>query len=220
MINVRNLSRDLKTRKKQTYGELSPQINGRDEDVTYPFSTGFTLFSAALVVGYVDSDGDLIEEEAERRYNNDEEDEDDEAENDDGDEEAAEDESSDDSEDYGSGEDEDPYHRFTTMQGVLENNPDHAYIIELIDRVIAIELASHSDDDNEKIPDDVWNLVVAHADEGVETIKQQWHSQDKIELDNYFWELEDFWQDKIEDISDDLTQIPTRENDGMMQTDD
>lgn len=217
MTNVRNLSRDLKTREKQTYGELSPQIDGRDEDVNYPFRTGFTLFSAALVVGYMDNDGELIEEEAERRYNSEDDEEDDE------DEESAEDESSDDSddsEDYGTDEEEDPYHRFTTMQGVLENNPDHAYTIELIDRVIAIELASHSDDENQEIPDDVWNLVVAHADEGVETIKQQWDSQDKIEIDNYFGELEDFWQDKIKDISDDLTQIPTREDDGRMQTDD
>jgi hypothetical protein len=220
MTNVRNRSRDLKTRKKQTYGELSPQINGRDEDVTYPFSTGFTLFSAALVVGYMDNDGELIEAEAERRFNSEDEDSDEE---DDEDGESAEDESSDDSsesEDYGADEEEDPYHRFTTMQGVLENNPDHAYTIELIDRVIAIELASHSDDENQEIPENVWNLVVAHADEGVETIKQQWDNQDKIELDNYFDELEDFWQDKLEDVSDDLTQIPTREDDGVMQTDD
>lgn len=218
MTNVRNLSRDLKTRNKQTYGELSPQIDGRDADVNYPFSTGFRLFSAALVVGYMDNDGELIEEEAERRYNSEDEEDGEDSENED--EENGEDESSDDSEDYGTVEEEDPYHRFTTMQGVLENNPDHAYTIELIDRVIAIELASHSDDENQEIPDDVWNLVVAHADEGVETIKQQWDSQDKIELDNYFGELEDFWKDKIEDISDDLTQIPTREDDGRMQTDD
>jgi len=220
MTRVRNLSRDLKTRRKQIYGELSPQINGRDEDVTYPFSTGFTLFSAALVIGYVDNDGELIEEEAEKRFNSEDEDGDEE---DDEDEENGEDDSSDasdDSEDYGADEEEDPYHRFTTMQGVLENNPDHAYTIELIDRVIAIELASHSDNENQEIPDDVWNLVVAHADEGVETIKQQWDSQEKIELDSYFNELEDFWQNKLEDISEDLTQIPTREDDGRMQTDD
>lgn len=219
MTNVRSLSRDLKTRKKQTFGELSPQINGRDDDVDYPFSTGFTLFSAGLVVGYMDNDGELIEEEAEKRFKSEDEDSD---EGDDEDGESAEDESSndsDDSGDYGPGKEEDPYHRFTTMQGVLENNPDHAYTIELIDRVIAIELASYSDDENQEIPDDVWNLVVAHADEGVETIKQQWDSQEKIELDDYFGELEDFWQDKIEDISDDLTQIPTREDDGRMQTD-
>jgi len=211
MTNVRDLSRDIKTRKKPIYGELSPQINGRDEDVDYPFSTGFTLFSAALVVGYMDDGGELIEEEAERRYNSE------------GDEESAEGEPSEDSdssEDHGTDEEEDPYHRFTTMQGVIENNPDHAYTIELIDRVIAIELASHSDDENQEIPDDVWNLVVAHADEGVETIKQQWDSQDKIELDNYFGELENFWQEKIEDISENLTQISTREEHGRMQTDD
>lgn len=216
MANVRNLSRDLKTRKKQIYGELSPNIGGREADVTYPFSTGFGLFSASLVVGYMDNDGELIEEEAERRYNKDDEDEDEEGEE--GDEESAEDESSDDLDDYGTVED--PYHRFRTMQDVLENNPGHAYTIELIDRIIAIELASHSDDENEEIPDDIWNLVVAHADEGVETIKQQWESKDKIELDNYFGELEDFWQGKIENISDDLTQIPTRADDGRMGTDD
>jgi len=215
MANVRNRSRDLKTRKKQTFGELSPQINGRDDDVDYPFSTGFTLFSAALVVGYVDSDGELIEEEAEKRFNSGDEDEEN-----DGDEESAEEESSDESEDSGSDEEEDPYHRFITMQGVLDNNSDHAYTIELIDRVIAIELASLSDSENQEIPDDVWNLVVAHADEGVETIKQQWDSQDKIELDDYFQDLEDFWQDKLEGISEDLTQIPTREEEGRMQTDD
>jgi len=215
MTNVRSLSRDLKTRKKQTFGELSPQINGRDENVDYPFSTGFTLFSAALVVGYMDNDGELIEEEAEKRFNSEDEqdDEDGEPAGDDSSE------SSNDSEDYGDDGEEDPYHRFTTMQGVLENNPDHAYTIELIDRVIAIELASYSDDENQEIPDDVWNLVVAHADEGVETIKQQWDSQEKIELDDFFGELEDFWQDKIEEISDDLTQIPTREDNGRMQTD-
>lgn len=213
MTNVRNLSRDLKTRKKQTYGELSPQIDGRDEDVTYPFSTGFTLFSVALVVGYMDNGGELIEEEAERRFSSEDKEDDEDSEDESSDD-------SDDSEDYGPGEEEDPYHRFTTMQGVLDNNPDHAYTIELIDRVIAIELASHSDDENQEIHDDVWNLVVAHADEGVETIKQQWDSQDKIELDDYFGELEDFWQDKLEDISEDLTQIPTREDDGRMQTDD
>ena len=218
MTRVRDLSRDLKTRKKQTYGELSPQINGRDEDVTYPFSTGFTLFSAALVVGYMDNDGELIEAEAERRFNSDEEDEDEKA--DEGDEGSAEDESSTDSNDHVIGEDDDPYHRFTTMQGVLDNNPDHAYTIELIDRMIAIELASHSDDENQEIPDDVWNLVVAHADEGVEIIKEQWDNHEKIELDNYFGELEAFWQDRIEEISEDLTQIPSRENDGVMQTDD
>lgn len=209
MTNVRNLSRDLKTRNKQTYGELSPQIDGRDEDVNYPFSTGFSLFSAALVVGYIDNDGGLIEEEAERRYNSEDED---------GEEDSVEVGSSDGSGDHGT--EEDPYHRFTTMQGVLDNNPDHAYIIELIDRIIAIELASHSNDENQEIPDDTWNLVVAHADEGVETIKQQWNSQSKIELDDYFEELEDFWQDKIEDISEDLTQIPTHEDEGRMQTDD
>lgn len=211
MTNIKNLSRDIKTRKKSIYGDLSPQINRRDEDVDYPFSTGFTLFSAALVVGYMADGGELIEEEAERRYNSD------------NGEESVEGEPSEDSgssEDHGNDEEEDPYHRFTTMQGVLENNPDHAYTIELIDRVIAIELASHSDDENQEIPDDVWNLVVAYADEGVETIKQQWDSQDKIELDNYFRELEGFWQDKIEDISDDLTQISTREEHGRMQPDD
>lgn len=219
MTRVRNLSRDLKTRKKQIYGELSPNIEGRDPDVTYPFSTGFSLFSASLVIGYIDNDGELIKEEAEKRYNSEDEDGDE----DDGEEESAEGASfddSDESEDYGSEGDEDPYHRFRTMGEVFDNNPDYAYTIELIDRVIAIELASHIDDENEEIPDDVWNLVVAHADEGVEIIKQQWDGQEKIELDGYFGDLEDFWQGKLEDISEELTQIPTRENDGVMQTDD
>ena len=219
MTRVRDLSRDLKTRKKQIYGELSPNIQGRDSGVIYPFSTGFSLFSASLAVGYMDNDGELIEAEAEKRYNSEDEEDEDSSE-DDGGEESAEDESFDNSEESGLGEEEDPYHRFRTMGEVLDNNPDYAYTIELIDRVIAIELASHSGDDNEEIPDDVWNLVVAHADDGVETIKQQWDSQDKIELDDYFGELEDFWQNKLEEISEDLTQIPTREEDGRMQTDD
>ena len=204
MTEVRNLSRDLKTRKEETYAELSPQIGGPDDDVTYPFSTGFSLFSASLVVGYIEDDGNLIEEEAERRFNNDNDEKED----------------SGDTDETVLGEDDDPYHRFTTMQGVLDNNQDHAYTIELIDRIIAIELASHSDDENEEIPEDVWNLVVAHADQGVETIKQQWDRENKIELDTYFDQLEDFWQAKIENISDDLTQIPTREDDGRMQTGD
>ena len=76
MTNVRSPSRDLKTRKKQTFGELSPQINGRDDNVDYPFSTGFTLFSAALVVGYMDNNGELIEEEAEKRFNSEDEEDD------------------------------------------------------------------------------------------------------------------------------------------------
>lgn len=219
MTNVRNLSRDLKTRKKQIYGELSPQIDGRDNEVNYPFSTGFRLFSAALVVGYMDNGGELIEKEAERRYNGGRGDESENA-SDSGVKEGSENGSSEYSDENGPDEEEDPYHRFTTIQGVLDNNPDHAYTIELIDRVIAIELVSHSDDENRKIPDDVWNLVVAHADVGVEIIKQQWDSQDKIDLDDYFEGLEEFWKDKIEEISDDLTQIPTREKDGRMRTND
>ncbi|GAA0646281.1 hypothetical protein [Salarchaeum japonicum] len=203
MTNVRNLTRDLKTRKKDVYAELSPQIGGAEEGETYPFSTGFGLFSASLVIGYIEDDGELIEEEADRRYNSDEE-----------------------SETSGSPDDsvpageDDPYHRFTDINQVLDNNEDHAYTIELIDRIIAIELASHSDNENEEIPENVWNLVVAHADEGVEIIKEQWDSQTQLDLERYFDQMEDFWQEKIEDISDDLTQIPTREDDGRIQTGD
>ena len=203
MTNVRNLTRDLKTRKKDVYAELSPQIGGAEEGETYPFSTGFGLFSASLVIGYIEDDGELIEEEAERRYNSDEESE-----------------SSGDLDDPVPAGEDDPYHRFTDINQVLDNNEDHAYTIELIDRIIAIELASHSDNENEEIPENVWNLVVAHADEGVEIIKEQWDSQTQLDLERYFDQMEDFWQEKIEDISDDLTQIPTREDDGRIQTGD
>lgn len=207
MTNIRDLSRDLKTRKKETYAELSPQIGGPEENVTYPFSTGFGLFSASLVVGYMNDDGELIEEEAERRYGDNEES-------------AEDDTSSNDSVEFTPAGGADPYHRFTTMQQVLDNNEDHAYTIELIDRIIAIELASHSDDENEEIPDYVWNLVVAHADKGVEIIKQQWENKKQIEIDDYFEEFEDFWQEKIETMSGNLTQIPTREDDGRLQSGD
>jgi len=203
MTNVRNLTRDLKTRKKDVYAELSPQIGGAEEGETYPFSTGFGLFSASLVIGYIEDDGELIEEEAERRYNSDEESE-----------------SSGDLDNSVPAGEDDPYHRFTDINQVLDNNEDHAYTIELIDRIIAIELASHSDNENEEIPENVWNLVVAHADEGVEIIKEQWDSQTQLDLERYFDQMEDFWQEKIEDISDDLTQIPTREDDGRIQTGD
>lgn len=203
MTNVRNLTRDLKTRKKDVYAELSPQIGGAEEGETYPFSTGFGLFSASLVIGYIEDDGELIEEEAERRYNSDEESE-----------------SSGDLDDSVPAGENDPYHRFTDINQVLDNNEDHAYTIELIDRIIAIELASHSDNENEEIPENVWNLLVAHADEGVEIIKEQWDSQAQLDLERYFDQMEDFWQEKIEDISDDLTQIPTREDDGRIQTGD
>jgi hypothetical protein len=203
MTNVRNLTRDLKTRKKDVYAELSPQIGGAEEGETYPFSTGFGLFSASLVIGYIEDDGELIEEEAERRYNSDEESE-----------------TSGDLDDSVPAGEDDPYHRFTDINQVLDNNEDHAYTIELIDRIIAIELASHSANENEVIPENVWNLVVAHADEGVEIIKEQWDSQTQLDLERYFDQMEDFWQEKIEDISDDLTQIPTREDDGRIQTGD
>lgn len=203
MTNVRNLTCDLKTRKKDVYAELSPQIGGAEEGETYPFSTGFGLFSASLVIGYIEDDGELIEEEAERRYNGE-----------------GEPGTSGDSEETVPAGEDDPYHRFTDINQVLDNNEDHAYTIELIDRIIAIELASHSDNENEEIPENVWNLVVAHADEGVEIIKEQWDSQTQLDLERDFDQMEDFWQEKIEDISDDLTQIPTREDDGRIQTGD
>ena len=112
MTNVRNIGRPLKTRNEQAYAELSPNIGGQEEGVTYPFSTGFSLFSAALVVGYMNDDGELIEEEAERRYSDDEEDEDSEET---GDEESTDEPSTTDSDDTAE-EDEDGYHPFTTMQ--------------------------------------------------------------------------------------------------------
>jgi hypothetical protein len=209
MTNVRNISRRLKTRNEEAYAELSPNVGGQEEGEDYPFSTGFAVFSASLVVGYMNDDGELIEEEAERRFS----DEEDSEETESGDS-AETDSGSTDSE-----EEEDSYHPFIQMQKVIDNNKDHAYTIELIDRLIAIELASHSDDPDEDIPDDVWNLVVAHADKGVGIIRQQWKSNGKIELDDRFDELEDFWEGKINEVSDELTQIPTRE-DGRMQTGD
>lgn len=220
MTNVRKPTRDLKTRNKEAYAELSPNIGGQKENVTYPFSTGFALFSASLVVGYMNDDGDLIEEEAERRYEEDEE------EDDDTEEESAEEDTSsissdeDEGDDDSDNEEDDSYHRFTDMQQVLDNNEDHAYTIELIDRIIALELASQSDNEDEEIPEDVWNLVVAHADKGVGIIRQEWKTNSKIELDDRFDELENFWQEKIENISGELTQIPVREDDGLIETGD
>lgn len=203
MTNVRNLTRDLKTRKKDVYAELSPKIGGTEEGKSYPFSTGFGLFSASLVIGYIRNDGELIEEEAEKRYSSE-----------------GEHETSDDPEETVPAGEDDPYHRFADINQALDNNEDHAYTIELIDRIIAIELASHSDNENEEIPEDVWNLVVAHADKGVEIIKERWNNQTQLDLERYFDQMEDFWQEKIENISDDLIQIPTREDDGRIQTGD
>lgn len=199
MTDVRSSARSLKTAHFDVYEELTPNIGDRDASDAYPFETGFELFSAGLVVGYINDDSELIEEEAVRLENSEEETEDDQQE-DDG--------------------DDSSYHPFFEFQQLLENNEDHAYTIELIDRVIAIELGSELEEDDASVPEDVWDLVVAHADKGVGIIRQEWKQENKIDIGNRINELDDFWEDKIDEIVEDLTQIPQRENDGRLQSGD
>jgi len=195
MTNVRRPGRSLKTKRFDAYEELTPNIGDPDASNEYPFETGFELFSAGLVIGYINDDGELIEEEVERLASSEEETEDEQD------------------------EDDASYHPFFDLQQVLENNEDHAYTIELIDRIIAIELASELENDA-SIPEDVWDLVVAHADKGVGIIRQEWNQEKQIDVGSRIDELNDFWEDKIDEIADDLTQIPQREDDGRIQSGD
>jgi hypothetical protein len=199
MTDVRRPARSLKTEHFDAYEELTPNIGDRDASDEYPFETGFELFSAGLVVGYINDDSGLIKEEAERLESSEEETEDDQDEDDD---------------------DDTSYHPFFELQQLLENNEDHAYTIELIDRVIAIELASELEEDDASVPEDVWILVVAHADKGVGIIRQEWKQEDEINIGDRIDELDDFWEDKIDEIAEDLTQIPQREDDGRLQSGD
>jgi len=195
MTNVRRPGRSLKTRRFDAYEELTPNIGDPDASDKYPFETGVELFSAGLVIGYINDDGELIEEEVERLASSEEETEDEQD------------------------EDDASYHPFFDLQQVLENNEDHAYTIELIDRIIAIELASELENDA-SIPEDVWDLVVVHADKGVGIIRQEWSQEEQIDVGSRIDELNDFWEDKIDEIADDLTQIPQREDDGRIQSGD
>ncbi|WP_336326490.1 hypothetical protein [Halovenus sp. HT40] len=198
MTDIRRPTRTLKTEQFDAYEELTPNIGDRDASDEYPFEAGFELFSAGLAVGYINDDGELIEEEAERL-------------------ESSEEESEDDQNDQGG---DTSYHPFFDLQEVLKNNEDHAYTIELIDRVIAIELASELEQDDGSVPEDVWDLVVAHADKGVGIIRQEWKQDKEIDVGDRIDELDDFWEDKIDQIADDLTQIPQREDDGRIQSGD
>ena len=196
MTNVRSPGRSLKTERFDAYEELTPNIGDQDASDGYPFETGFELFSAGLVIGYINDDGGLIEEEVERLTSSEEETED----------------------EQDKDEDDASYHTFLDLQQVLENNEDHAYTIELIDRIIAIELASELENDDASISEDIWDLVVAHADKGVGIIRQEWNQENQIDVGSRIDEFDDFWEDKVNQIADDLTQIPQREDDGRIQS--
>jgi hypothetical protein len=202
MTDVRNTGKLLKTRRWEVYEELVPTIGDSDAAEEYPFENGIQLFSAGLVIGYMNEDDDLLQEFI-----------------DDGEIPIEDDEDS-------------SYEDLTDFQNLLENNEEYAYTIELIDRFIAIELASRNDvdegddgseeesQDQDELPEDVWDLVVAHADRGVGIIRQQWKNDNMIDLGDRFDELEDFSGEKINDISDQLTQIPNAGDQGRLHSGD
>lgn len=205
MTEVRNTGNTLKTRRWDAYEELTPTI-GDDVAEEYPFDNGIQLFSAGLVIGYMNEDEDLIEEFLDEGETPTEDDED------------------------SSSTD------LTDFRNLLEGNEEYGYTIELIDRFIAIELSSRNgydesgygddDGDDEEVEDhdvireDVWELVVAHADRGVGIIRQQWKSDNEIDIGDRFDQLEDFWEGKIDDISDQLTQIPDAGDQGRLHSGD
>lgn len=188
MTDVRNQTRSLKTKRFDAYDELTPSVGDEDTAEEYPFDSGFELFSAGLVIGYMTDDQELIQEAAEEN-------------------------------EISSGPNEDSsYHPFVDLQQVMENNEDHAYTIELIDRLIATDLAKLSDDD--EVSEDVWNLVVAHADVGVSIIRQQWKNDNEIEVGDRIGELRTFWADKLEEIAEELTETPNRGDQGRLESGD
>lgn len=206
MTDVRNKGNTLKTRRWDAYEELVPRIGDSDAAEEYPFENGIQLFSAGLVIGYISKDENLLQEFV------------------------------DDGEIPIEDEEDSSYEDLTDFQNLLENNEEYAYTIELIDRLIAIELASRDDgneddegndggeeeesQDQDEISEDVWNLVVAHADRGVGIIRQQWKNDNMIDLGDRLDELEDFWEEKIDDISDQLTQIPNAGGQGRLHSGD
>lgn len=216
MTDVRSTGNYLKTRRWSAYEEMVPTVGDRDAAEEYPFDNGIQLFSAGLVIGYMNEDEDLIQQFI-------------------------------DNGEIPSDDDEDSsYEELTDFKNVLENNQEHAYTIELIDRFIAIELASQTGEDDageedeetqstedgdedadgdngedqDGIPEDVWNLVVAHADRGVGVIRQQWKNDNKIDIGDRLDELEDFWEAKIDDVSDQLTQLPDAGDQGRIRPGD
>lgn len=188
MINVRNISRTLKTRYPGAYEELVPNIGNKDASEDYPFNFGFELFSAGLIVGYLNDEEEIIEKSTEVYNENSE------------------------------GRNNISFHSIVSFQQVFENNKDHAYTIELVYHVIALEVSSNREDTNEVAPEDIWNIVVSYADKGVGIIRQEWKRDSDIDIGDRIDELEDFWEEKVGNITGELTQIPQRDDSGRLKS--
>ncbi|MDZ7731427.1 MAG: hypothetical protein U5K37_11735 [Natrialbaceae archaeon] len=62
MTDIRNTGNTLKTRRWEAYEELVPTVGDSEAAEEYPFENGIQLFSAGLVIGYMNEDEDLLQE--------------------------------------------------------------------------------------------------------------------------------------------------------------
>lgn len=181
--NIRNATRRLRTARHDHYKELVSRMSDEGSDTNYPFEYGFELFSAGLVIGYMNENDDLINEAAQS----------------------------------GTFEHEETTKEIVSFQLVIENNPEHAYTIELMDRLIAMHLASELDDSS--IPEDVWSLVIAHSDLGVGIIRQEWKENREIDIPQRIDAAKEFWAKKTADFRSLITQLPDRSGYGIIDPD-